>query len=308
MRATADRHHHLRSRLRRRLDAVPARQRARQGRPADADLGATPEGWRVVAAHVSIIDDPAQRPADKTGLAAKSQKAQKPSDRPGSPPPVPKKTLSRPAAHADFGRHRARPARPRPPHSTRWAWPGASRSRARRSARPSACSRLSGLVELRPHRSAVVARPGKPQLTEMFEALARARGALRRPRRRTHDAAGARGAAQRINEALVAAVRRAGDPPAPITRSTRRFHAAIYSGSHNAYLAASRRGDPRARRPLQPRLRPVPHRRPSRPIAVRARGRPRRLGQGPFGEAASTAMRRHIESVHDAYGDYLVSA
>ena len=33
-------HHHLRPRLRGRLDAVPARHRARQGRPADADLGA----------------------------------------------------------------------------------------------------------------------------------------------------------------------------------------------------------------------------------------------------------------------------
>ena len=32
--------HHLRPRLRRRLHAVPPRQRARQGRPADADLGA----------------------------------------------------------------------------------------------------------------------------------------------------------------------------------------------------------------------------------------------------------------------------
>ena len=35
-----DRDHHLRPRLRGRLDAVSPRQRARQGRPPDADLGA----------------------------------------------------------------------------------------------------------------------------------------------------------------------------------------------------------------------------------------------------------------------------
>ena len=34
-------------------------ERAGQGRPADADLGAHfRQGWRVAAAHVSVIDEP----------------------------------------------------------------------------------------------------------------------------------------------------------------------------------------------------------------------------------------------------------
>jgi hypothetical protein len=37
------------------LDPVPPRQHARQGRKTNADLDAFPEGWRVVAAHVSVI-------------------------------------------------------------------------------------------------------------------------------------------------------------------------------------------------------------------------------------------------------------
>ena len=59
--ALAHRHHHLRPRLRRRLHAVPPRDAARQGRPADADLGALARRLAVVAAHVSVIDAP-ERP------------------------------------------------------------------------------------------------------------------------------------------------------------------------------------------------------------------------------------------------------
>ncbi len=52
----ANPHYYLWPRPRRCLDLVLSRQRARQGRPADADLGAFRGGWRIVAAHVSVID------------------------------------------------------------------------------------------------------------------------------------------------------------------------------------------------------------------------------------------------------------
>ncbi len=54
-------HHHLRPRLRRRLDPVPSRRApAKVGRQMQTWVRFA-EGWRVVAAHVSIIDDPARR-------------------------------------------------------------------------------------------------------------------------------------------------------------------------------------------------------------------------------------------------------
>ena len=49
----------------------------------------------------------------------------------------------------------------------------------------------SGHVEARPHRSAVVARPGMPQLAD-FRGPARARGAVRRLRRHAHEVGRAR--------------------------------------------------------------------------------------------------------------------
>ena len=52
-------HHVLWPGLRGRLDAVLSRHAAGQGGAADADLGALSRGWRIVAAHVSVIDEPA---------------------------------------------------------------------------------------------------------------------------------------------------------------------------------------------------------------------------------------------------------
>ena len=52
----AHRHHHLRPRLCHRLDLVSSADSPGQGRPPDADLGPDADGWRVVAAHVSVIE------------------------------------------------------------------------------------------------------------------------------------------------------------------------------------------------------------------------------------------------------------
>jgi AtzH-like len=42
--------------LRDRKHPVLPRQRARSGRPPEPELGAFPRGWRVVSAHVSLIE------------------------------------------------------------------------------------------------------------------------------------------------------------------------------------------------------------------------------------------------------------
>jgi DNA-binding GntR family transcriptional regulator len=92
----------------------------------------------------------------------------------------------------------------------------------------------SGLVQARPHRSAVVARPDKPQLIAMFEA------------RQELEALCASFAAQRmsdteikrldkLNEALAEIVS-AGDPQAYF-ENNETFHDAIHEGAHNDILA-----------------------------------------------------------------------
>jgi DNA-binding GntR family transcriptional regulator len=91
----------------------------------------------------------------------------------------------------------------------------------------------SGLVEARPHRSAVVARPDRSQLVGMFEALCElemicAGLAAERMTKaeRTH--------LKRLHIELRATVRR-GEPLAYYELNID-FHSAIYAGSHNAYI------------------------------------------------------------------------
>jgi DNA-binding GntR family transcriptional regulator len=92
----------------------------------------------------------------------------------------------------------------------------------------------SGLVEARPHRSAVVARPDRSQLVGMFEALCElemicAGLAAERMTKaeQTH--------LKQLHIALRAAVGR-GEPLAYYELNID-FHSAIYAGSHNAYIA-----------------------------------------------------------------------
>jgi DNA-binding GntR family transcriptional regulator len=158
----------------------------------------------------------------------------------------------------------------------------------------------SSLVESRPHRSAVVARPGKAQLLEMFEALRELEAlcaglaAVRTtPQERAH--------LHRINETLHEAVR-AGDPQR-YHEINEAFHAAIYAGSHNAYLA---------RLATETRARIAPFSRAQFRTAGRLAGSQTEhaavlaaLAKSDA-KAATAAMRDHIENVYDAYGDYLV--
>ena len=158
----------------------------------------------------------------------------------------------------------------------------------------------SGLVEARPHRSAVVARPGKPQLAEMFEALRELEAlcAGLAAMRMTEDESVQ---LARINASLLAAVR--GGDPHLYHVLNESFHAAIYFGSHNAYLA---------RLAAETRARIAPFSRAQFRTAGRlARSQAEHesileaIGSKEV-QAASTAMRRHIESVYDAYGDYVI--
>lgn len=92
----------------------------------------------------------------------------------------------------------------------------------------------SGLVEIRPHRGAVVAKPDAAALADMFavmgelEALCAAQSALRMGPRERADLTSL--------HAAMAALVRAGDLSA-YSRLNIEFHVAIYRGSGNAYLA-----------------------------------------------------------------------
>ena len=98
----------------------------------------------------------------------------------------------------------------------------------------------------------------------------------------------------RINASLLAAVR--GQRYHELNEP---FHAAIYTGSHNTYLARLA-AETRAR--VAPLPRSVPH-------GARSQAEHESIldaiGSNEA-QAASTAMRRHIENVYDAYGDYVI--
>jgi DNA-binding GntR family transcriptional regulator len=156
----------------------------------------------------------------------------------------------------------------------------------------------SGLVEARPHRSAVVARPDKVQLSGMFEAL------------RELEALCAGLAAERMNPSEGAALERVhrmlldvvdSEDPQRYHELNEDFHARIYAGSHNPYLsdltlATRTRIAPFSRAQFRTSGRlALSHKEHARIISAIAKRNP---------EKASTAMRAHIGSVYDAYINY----
>lgn len=156
----------------------------------------------------------------------------------------------------------------------------------------------SGLVSVRPHRGAVVALPTPAQLDDMFEAMAElealcagmAARSMTTPERRSLEA---------LHDSLRLLMQK-GDP-ARYRETNEAFHAAIYAGAHNGYLADIA---------LMTRVRVAPFRR----AQFRASGR---LG-GSYHEhdaivrailrgdepGARTAMRDHIGIVRDAFRSY----
>ncbi len=156
----------------------------------------------------------------------------------------------------------------------------------------------SGLVSVRPHRGAVVALPTPSQLHDMFEVMAELEGLCAGLAARNMTVSERRGL-EALHQALRTLVHE-GDP-ARYHETNEAFHAAIYAGTHNGYLAELT---------LMTRARVAPFRR----AQFRATGR---LG-GSYQEhdtivqailrgdqaGASEAMRAHIGIVRDAFSSY----
>lgn len=156
----------------------------------------------------------------------------------------------------------------------------------------------SGLVSVRPHRGAVVALPTPSQLDDMFEAMAELEALCAGLAARNMTVPERRRLETLHNELRLLV--HEGDP-ASYHETNEAFHAAIYAGSHNGYLAELT---------LMTRIRVAPFRR----AQFRATGR---LG-GSYQEhdlivqailrgdqtGAVEAMRAHIGIVRDAFRSY----
>lgn len=92
----------------------------------------------------------------------------------------------------------------------------------------------SGLVEIRPHRAALVARPGSEQLAGMFEMMAELE-ALCAGYAAERMTVTERSKLETIHEQLRILIQ-SGDPQR-YHEENEAFHAAIYAGAHNDYLA-----------------------------------------------------------------------
>ncbi len=92
----------------------------------------------------------------------------------------------------------------------------------------------SGLVDMRPHRAAVVARPSHKTLIGMFEVMAELE-ALCAGYAAERMTATERRAMEEVHEELRVLIQ-SGDPQR-YHEMNEAFHGTIYSGAHNAYLA-----------------------------------------------------------------------
>lgn len=156
----------------------------------------------------------------------------------------------------------------------------------------------SGLVDARPHRSAVVARPGKAQLIAMFEVL-RELEALCAGFAAERMTSAEHGRLQRVHRVLLKIVK--SENPQRYHEVNEEFHAEIYAGSHNLHLANLT---------IATRARIAPFSR----AQFRTTGRLARSHEeheriiaailSRDGETASAVMRMHIGSVYDAYAGY----
>jgi DNA-binding GntR family transcriptional regulator len=175
---------------------------------------------------------------------------------------------------------------------------GVSRTPVREAIRNLAAT---GLVEMRPHRSAIVTRPSLVQIRSMFEIMAELE-ALCASMAAIHMTDSEKHGLQQIHKTLDT-IMRDGDP-SRYHAANEQFHAAIYSGSHNDYLVEIT---------LATRVRLSPFRR----VQFTNAGR---LSQS-YNEhdaiiaavivgdrdAAANAMRAHIMTVEVAYEKFAAS-
>ena len=108
---------------------------------------------------------------------------------------------------------------------------GVSRTPVREAIRKLAAS---GLVDARPHRGAVVARPTEQRLAGMFEMMAELE-ALCAKYAAARMTVAERTALEAVHDGLRQLIR-TGDPQR-FHEGNEAFHGAIYAGAHNAYLA-----------------------------------------------------------------------
>ena len=153
----------------------------------------------------------------------------------------------------------------------------------------------NGLVEVRPHRAALVARPSIEVIGEMFEVMAELE-ALCAGLAAEHMTGAERRALEDSHEQLRKLIQ-SGNPQR-YHEANEAFHGIIYAGAHNSYLAEVTRA---TRQRLQP----------FRQAQFAALGRLARshaehdviveaILRGDRGEAEA-AMRAHISSVEHAY-------
>lgn len=156
-----------------------------------------------------------------------------------------------------------------------------------------------GLIEMRPRRGAVVANIGLARLIEMFEVMAEleamcGRLAARRMTARERDALVA------AHSACEAAQ---GDPDAYFY-CNERFHAAIYAGSHNGFLAEQALQMHRRLRPYRRLQLRVRDRLPSSFVEHAAVVSAIVAGDA---QAAAQALREHVMVQGERFGDLLAS-
>ncbi|QJP12841.1 GntR family transcriptional regulator [Starkeya sp. ORNL1] len=175
---------------------------------------------------------------------------------------------------------------------------GVSRTPVREAIRELAAS---GLVDTRPHRGAVVARPSVERLQAMFDVMAELEALCA-----GLCALKMNPAERRAFEALHAEMgdlMRTGDFLG-YREANETFHTSIYAGSHNGYLAEITLG---TRRRLSPFRRAqfralgrlaLSHTEHDRVVTAILRG---------DRDGAAVAMRDHIVIVHDAYEQYAQS-
>ena len=173
---------------------------------------------------------------------------------------------------------------------------GVSRTPVREAIRMLAAS---GLVEVRAHRAAVVARPGHETLIGMFEVMAELESLCAGYAAERMTAAERR-AMEDVHEELRVLIQ-SGDPQR-YHEVNEAFHGTIYSGAHNAYLAeltlmtrARVRPFRRAQFRILGRL-AKSHEEHDRVVQAILRGD--RAG-------AAAAMQSHIITVRDEYEHYI---
>jgi DNA-binding GntR family transcriptional regulator len=172
---------------------------------------------------------------------------------------------------------------------------GVSRTPVREAIRQLAAS---GLVEVRAHRGAVVARPSEERLLGMFEAMTELE-ALCAGLAAERMTPAERGGLEAVHEELRALIQ-SGDPQR-YHEVNEAFHAVIYAGAHNSYLAEMTHA---TRHRVQPFRRAQfrnlgrlaqSHMEHDRVVVAILRG---------DRERAATAMRAHIVLVCQAYEAY----